>query len=931
MRVTTAERGATEVREPSTRPGAAAPAPPGTQAHLPPRRTRSRPLLLPPWTRAPLLAFGEPAVILAVFAATAILACASSSAALFLSSASSESMRRTLAADCYNASYPSVRIGPINSLPADRKDLLDPDFGPGTAKGGNIPDLTGLDQRGRAALTGAGFSNPYHTAIGDGAQQAGPPDGRPHPARLFFQDGATAHLPVIARGPASGVWVPAALATQLRLRPGQRMQLTGADGTTVPVAGIYRDLWQADTPPYWCSYDGMIQNRASLDTPPPALVIATDAAVFAQVQHDTGLPAMHYWAAPIATEHMTLDGARDVAARQTEAYRRFGVPASQDLGEQNSFAGQMPVFADRTALVRNGLRGPVVPIALGGTVLALLLVGAAGSYWADRRHREVRLLSSRGVSPAALAGKAVLELAIPAVAGTAAGWLLARWLVQALGPNPTLDASAPTQALLTAAVALAAGLALLALVAGLRSRAATERPIGLRRNWAAAVPWEIGLLGAAAACYARLRGGDAVVLVHKVAQINLLVVAFPLLFLVGAAVLVVRLLSVLLPAAGRLAGRRSPAWYLAGRRIVASRVVSVTLLAAASLPIAMLAYAAGLTQTSEHTLDAKAKVVVGSDVSARTTDVLRRTPDTDRVGTVVTRFLYGKVDRQEVSVLAIDVDTFAGTAYWDSRFADLPLAGLLARIRQPAPGGRVAAVMVPGVGGRLAPQYDVRLGTSTARIATVVTARVFPGRRQPDPMIIVSAEQMRQIDPHAGTLNELWSTGSLSAARAAIRTQGGQVFDTVQQQSVFEASNLLGISWTFGYLTALAALVGLVAVGGLLLYLETRQRSRVAAYALGQRMGLTRATHLRSLLAELGTLLVTALIVGTTLAWVAVLLVYRQLDVDPIRLPAPLLTVPTTALAGAAVAVVVVTVAAAMYAQRAADRRNVADVLRLGG
>ena len=59
-----------------------------------------------------------------------------------------------------------------------------------------------------------------------------------------------------------------------------------------------------------------------------------------------------------------------------------------------------------------------------------------------------------------------------------------------------------------------------------------------------------------------------------------------------------RLLALLLPRLSRSAGRLSPAWYLAARRVTASRVISVILLAAASLPIAMLVYAATLTQTS---------------------------------------------------------------------------------------------------------------------------------------------------------------------------------------------------------------------------------------------------------------------------------------------------------------------------------------------
>ncbi len=934
MRELIAERPRTEVRETTTRPGGgSADPPPGAGSTAPPRRPRSGTLLLPPWTRAPLLALGEPAVIFAVLAATIILACASSSAALFLSSAASESLRRTIAADCPNAGYPSVQVGPITSMDPVENTELGPERLP------NEPDLAGLDQRARGALTAEGFSAPYHTAINEGALRAGPPPtgADAHSARLFFQDGAVDNIKPIKRGAASGVWLPATYAQKLQAKPGQRIPLafgqnnTALPLTTVPVAGIYQDLWQEPTTPYWCSYSTLFQNPGSADPPPPALLIVTDQRTFAAIQQATTVSATHYWTAPIGTDGLTLSAARDVAARQADAYRRFGQPVPRDLGAQNSGSGQMPVFAQQTALVRNGLRGPVVPIALGGTILALLLVGAAGSFWADRRGREVRLLSSRGVSPLALAIKAVLELLLPAVVGTLIGWQLARWLVQALGPNPHLDHAAPGQALLTAAVALAGGLALLALVAGQRSRAATERPVGARRSWLAAVPWELLLLAAAGGCYLRLRGGDAVVLDRKVAQINLLVVAFPLLFLVGAAVLAVRVLVLGLVWFTRRAGRRWPSWYLASRRITAARSATVTLLAAAAMPIAMLVYAAALTQTSEYTLDAKAKLLVGSEISVRSTDPLRPTPELAKVGTVVTRYLYGQAGTQDVTVLAIDPDTFAGSAFWDDRFAGVPLATLLDTLRGPVVAGRVPAILVPGDDAPPATDYDVRLGRTTAHLDAAATARLFPGRRLPDPMLIVSAARLGPVDPHAGTVSELWSTGSLADGQAALKAQGARVFDYSERNTVFEAANFLGISWTFGYLSALAALVGLVAIGGLLLYLETRQRSRIAAYALGRRMGLTRATHLRSLLAELTTLLTTAFTVGAGLAWVAVLLVYHRLDVDKNRPPGPLLTVPTAALLGGAVAVLAVAAAASLYAQRAADRTNVAQVLRLGG
>jgi putative ABC transport system permease protein len=909
-------------------PGTAAP--PRTAPGRPPKLPRSgSPLLLPPWTRAPLLAFGEPAVILAVLAATAILACASASAALFLSSAATESLHRTSLANCRDSSYPALKYGPLTAIPPDRVEQvsLDGRFQPQNAP--NVPDLAGLDRKAVAASTGAGLPAPYHVAVADRSIPTGF-GGRAGGGLLFYSPAATANITALRRGPAHGVWLPAAQATRLSVRAGQSVTIgfNGAPTIQVPVAGIYQDLWRAPTTPYWCSYAQLFQNAASVDPPPAPFMIVTDPATFGRVQSATGLAALHTWASPIDPSVLTLSSATDLNARTLEAYHRLGAPVPPDYASANAAEGQLPTYTKTTELIRRGLYGPVVPIALGGSILALLLVGAAGSYWADRRYREVRLLSARGVGPLALAVKALLELAAPAIVGTVLGWLLARWLVHQLGPNPRVDPAAPGQALGTAAVALVAGLALLAVIAGLRSLAATERPVGTHRSRLGLVPWELLLLAAAGGCWLALRRGDAIVLNQGIAQINLLVVAFPLLFMVGAAVLLMRLLVLVLPRLLRPAGRRSAAWYLAGRRVSAARLASVTLLAAASTPIAVGIYAAGLTQTSQHTLQAKAKLVVGSSAVARTSDAVHRTPVTDQAGTLVTRYLYGRVGGADVTVLAIDPDTFAATAYWDDSFAARSLPDLLAAVRAPATGGRVPAVVVDG---DLGTDFDASLGTSTAHLHSVGTARLWPGRRLPQPTVVVSAAGLGRVDPHAGTLNELWTTKSATDAEKALRAQGGRLFDSSDQSTVFSVANFLGISWTFGYLSALAALVGLVALGGLLLYLETRQRTRIASYALGRRMGLTRGAHLRSLLAELGTLLFAAYAVGAVLAWLAVLVIYRRLDVDSKRPPTPLLTAPTTAFLGTALAAAVVAVLAALYAQRSADRANPSEVLRLGG
>ena len=409
-------------------------------------------------------------------------------------------------------------------------------------------------------------------------------------------------------------------------------------------------------------------------------------------------------------------------------------------------------------------------------------------------------------------------------------------------------------------------------------------------------------------------------------------VAFPLLFLAGAAVLTVRLLALLLPRLGRSAGRLSPAWYLATRRVTASRVVSVILLAAASLPIAMLVYAAALTRISQYTLDAKAGVVNGSRTAVQSVDPIRRTAATDAAGTLVTRYLYGEVAGQahDVTVLAIDPDTFPRTAFWDRRFASDSLATLMAKLRAPTTDGAVAAIAVVEEGPDFAPTFQLALGTTRVHVDVVARAKPFPGRRVPGSILVVDRSRLGTVDRYAGSLNELWSrTATPAQAQQIVTDQHARIYLATSQDTVFDVANFLGVSWTFGYLSALAALVGLVAIGGLLLYLETRQRTRTASYALGKRMGLTRATHLRSLLAELGVLLGLAWMIGAGLAWAAVLLVYHRLDIDPTRPPSPLLTVPVVALVGSAAAVAVVVVFASFYAQRSADRADVSQVLRL--
>jgi putative ABC transport system permease protein len=141
----------------------------------------------------------------------------------------------------------------------------------------------------------------------------------------------------------------------------------------------------------------------------------------------------------------------------------------------------------------------------------------------------------------------------------------------------------------------------------------------------------------------------------------------------------------------------------------------------------------------------------------------------------------------------------------------------------------------------------------------------------------------------------------------------------------------LAVSWTFSMLQALGVLAGLVALAGLVLYLQARQRGRLVAYALARRMGLSRGAHLRSVALELVAMLLFGFALGTALALATAALVHRRLDPMPEIPPGLRLQLPGAVLGLTLLGVAVAALAGALLVQRGADRAKVAEVMRLAG
>jgi len=193
------------------------------------------------------------------------------------------------------------------------------------------------------------------------------------------------------------------------------------------------------------------------------------------------------------------------------------------------------------------------------------------------------------------------------------------------------------------------------------------------------------------------------------------------------------------------------------------------------------------------------------------------------------------------------------------------------------------------------------------------------------------ARAVPSVEGLTAKTTRLWAKGDPSMILAALRreqipTAGATTAEQLQRTPAF-----LAVTWTFSFLEALGIVAALVALVGLILYLQSRQLSREVSYALSRRMGLSARSHRWSMVLELGGMLLGAFVVGSLLAAAAARLVYRKLDLLPTRPPAPIYRLPLPVFGIIVLALAMTAVIGASAAQRRAGRANVAEVMRLAG
>jgi putative ABC transport system permease protein len=706
------------------------------------------------------------------------------------------------------------------------------------------------------------------------------------------------------------------------------------------VAGVYRDLAADDRSldPFWSPLASAIYTlRADRDRPAPLLLVDPDR--FVDLADRLEAPRRLEWDLYPAPGRLTLPRADRLVAQVRAVESTAGDPLGELGRHRLTTSSPVATAVERAHATADALRGPVESITLAGRLLAMVLVAAAGVFAVRRRRAEVTVLIAQGVGGLPIGARSIVEAALPLAVGGALGYLAALGLAGALNPVPGLQPQALAAARREVVVALAAGLLLFGLVTWVVVRSQELERTGRLRQVLARPLWEaLVLVLAAAALYElQTRGAGPVEVQGRPAGADRLLVLFPLLLIAGLAGLATR-------GAARLAARRGrpalaaasgarPAPFLALRRLVAAPRLALLLVTGSAVAFGLLTYSGILVASTRSAAIDKARILVGSDTNLLLGD---RAPPGATAGlqaTVVRRFEQATLPLgdQPVTMIAVDPATFRAGAFWDDSFAEASLEAMLRRLERPRPGRLGAILAGPGVA---ADARSVEIGPTRLPLEVVATAAAFPGMTSADrSLLVVSAPRLDAVAGrmHSGWRTEIWARDDPATALAALRRVGLAPETVTTAAGVMRTPAFLAVSWTFRLLSALGALAGTVALVGLVLYAQARQRDRVVAYALTRRMGLSRGAHRRSVLWELAGLLLFALVLGAGLAVVASLAVYRRLDPLPELPPAPRLQLPGVLLGATLLGVLLAALTGAFLVQRAADRANVAEVMRLAG
>ncbi|MGZ8565995.1 MAG: hypothetical protein ACXWXS_02975 [Actinomycetota bacterium] len=790
-------------------------------------------------------------------------------------------------------------------------------------------------------------------AMGDEVAVTGPggriPPSGPLNGVLFFGTRALNHVDIVAGADGPGVWLPDYVAEPLKAGPGDRVELrSGRSVVTVTVDGVYRALYAQPSSGYWRTWSEQLYPCSDCSPPPQPILV--DRSQLIALATELGAPRARFAiSAPVrADPPLSLDEARELSVfaerfgdqitSPTSPLREifpccgrlfFGSGHGTSTELLGAMSGVVRVVDQRIAAVQ----GPIQVLFLAGLIISFGVVATAGVFAFTSRRVDAGVLAVRGWGPGRVGVKAVLEAILPCAIGAAFGSLVATGAIAWLGPNGSIERSARISALVGSLAAALGVIALVGVVSALSFVSHHEPRQGLVRV-ALFVPWEVLALGGAYVVAGKLHttGGVLGTAIERPAPAVFL---FPLLLALGVAILAARLMVLALSRRRRGDPNRVSAWYLVIRRLASSSRLAMLFLVASSLALAVFSASQGMVGSLRTTVEAKAKVFVGSDVELRIGPDTQIPPDLGFPATIATRSKQaGRLPNSDVQfdLLAIDPATFERAAYWNPAFSDRSVADLM-QLLSASSGDRLPVVMANGEG--LAPA-SLEIQQHTVPIEIVARASSVPGTSSDRPVFVVADERLHAAfaglpDPlhEVQATREMWIRGPSDEVIAAATDAGVDTYLTITADEVSDIPFIKAAIDTFLVLDVLGVVALILVLIVAIAYLQARQRSRIVATALSTRMGLRSGTMRWSLVLELAILLFGGLAVGATTGVIGAVIVTPYLDPLPTIPPDPISVVPWSAIAGVAVGLGAAALVGGRLASRAARDVRLGEVLRV--
>jgi len=803
------------------------------------------------------------------------------------------------------------------------------------------------------------------------------PDGQHQVIAIVYSQGDanTSLVPApgttpVETGDEPAVWVPDTVAAELGVTSGDSIntallipnpspqELAAAAGVNVRVAGVYQTALGVPVSKTvdWESLRPFLPSDP-LDKTKRAALLITDTATAVPLISAIGDRAFVQWDAPWDVPTTLRQGRIGAAAWRT---------LDAQLHDSNSHPGQVTAVAHVEPVTLSSgvdlfvahaedsaaeLEPLVSSIGFAAQVISLAVL--ATMLWLLARSRRTEHLASlrMGMHPLRLGFAGMVEQIGAVVAAVIGVFAIVRWAPGWLADSGSFD----QHTLATARHAVLWSLPWLIVFVILAVTAAVwplepTANIGTGRL-AGAFRWEAIVVIAAVATGAQLvtQQGPAL---HSGSAL-----LFPLLALLAAAAVVVRIIGHVVARTRRARPRRvepprSLATWLARRRLtfVITEVSALVVVVAAGA--GMFLYSTSVARDGERGITDKAaalgaasatrsigaasELFVGADGFPAGLphgwSVVWRGSDVNMAPNVV------------ADVLVVDPQSFPETAAWRDSFADKSLPSLMADLANP-PQSTVNVIVAGNYNDTFPTNGTLSMQGLFASYHVVDRIAAAPGQRERSSMVIIDERTLAPLIPNVDGsipgatgvggidrvfLSEVWSSGSQQALDDALVETTDHIDQTGTTNVSTESRrpDFIAFHRSLPYLRLAGAAMLLVALASLWVHGSRRRTALAIDVAMARAMGVRRRVITAALVLESVLVGLLTIAIATAISSVVVAFMAPRLDPAPSFAPANSGGLSWPAVGATAALVVAVSILGNLLELRTARRLPVAEVLR---